>query len=99
MRDYQRKKDNPYKLPHNVYMQNLYFIRDYDRLKNEPSEESRAKCRKIEEALNEIPKEYQKGVWNNICYHSPYPIDAGASTYQRWRSRFIYHVSKKRKEI
>jgi hypothetical protein len=35
MRNYQPKKKNPYQLPHNVYMQCLYAVRDYDRLKEE----------------------------------------------------------------
>ncbi len=35
MRNYQKKHNNPYQLPHNVYMQCLYAIRDYDRLKKE----------------------------------------------------------------
>ncbi len=33
MRNYQRQKNNPYKLPHNLYMRMLYLVRDYDRLK------------------------------------------------------------------
>ncbi len=32
MRDYQRKKNNPYRLPHNLYMRVLYLVRDYERL-------------------------------------------------------------------
>lgn len=32
---YQRTKNNPYQLPHNVYMQCLYAVRDYDRMKKE----------------------------------------------------------------
>lgn len=35
MRDYQRKKNNPYKLPHNLYMRMLYLVRDYERIKAE----------------------------------------------------------------
>lgn len=35
MRNYQPQKENPYRLPHNVYMQCLYAVRDYDRLKHE----------------------------------------------------------------
>ncbi len=35
MRHYQPKNKNPYQLPHNVYMQCLYAVRDYDRLKQE----------------------------------------------------------------
>ena len=33
-REYQRKKHNPYLLPHNVYMCTLYTVRDYDRLRD-----------------------------------------------------------------
>lgn len=33
MRDYQGIKNNPYILPHHLYMRTLYIIRDYDRLK------------------------------------------------------------------
>lgn len=33
MRDYQAVKNNPYLLPHHLYMRTLYIIRDYDRLK------------------------------------------------------------------
>lgn len=35
MRHYQRTKNNPHLLPHNVYMQCLYAVRDYDRMKKE----------------------------------------------------------------
>jgi len=35
MRNYQRTKNNPYFLPHNVYMQTLYILKDYPRLKQE----------------------------------------------------------------
>jgi len=35
MRNYQPTKNNPYRLPHNLYMQMLYLVRDYDRLKAE----------------------------------------------------------------
>lgn len=33
MRNYQSKKNNPYLLPHNLYMRMLYLIKDYERLK------------------------------------------------------------------
>lgn len=35
MRDYQRQRGNPYLLPHNVYKQVLYMVKDYDRLRAE----------------------------------------------------------------
>ena len=38
MRNYQRQKNNPYKLPHNLYMRMLYLVRDYERLKSERSD-------------------------------------------------------------
>lgn len=34
-RNYQRTKNNPYLLPHNLYMRMLYTIKDYDRRKDE----------------------------------------------------------------
>ena len=34
-RNYQRTKNNPYLLPHNLYMRVLYIIKDYDRMKDE----------------------------------------------------------------
>lgn len=35
MREYQKTKNNPYLLPHCLYMRVLYIIRDYGRLKSE----------------------------------------------------------------
>lgn len=35
MRNYQNKRGNQYYMPHNLYMQVQYKIRDYDRLKKE----------------------------------------------------------------
>ena len=34
-RNYQRTTNNPYLLPHNLYMRVLYLVRDYDRLSDE----------------------------------------------------------------
>ena len=34
MKIYQRQKNNPYKLPHNLYMRILYLVRDYERLRS-----------------------------------------------------------------
>lgn len=127
MRNYQRQKNNPYKLPHNLYMRTLYLVRDYERIKSEradilhgspahdgqphsglssPTEAKGIKlamlgetCKAIEEALSEVPEEYRRGVWNNVCYQSPYPVDAGEATYKRWRCKFIYKVAEKLHEI
>ncbi len=127
MREYQKQKNNPYKLPHNLYMRMLYLVRDYDRIKSEredilnaspaldgtphsgignPTESKGIKlaglkdyCKAIDEALNFLPAEYRRGVWNNICYQYPYPVDASESTYKRWRCRFIYQLAKNLHEI
>lgn len=122
MREYQRKRNNPYRLPHNLYMRALYMIRDYDRIKADRQEiyyasavgdgmprgnaitsvtENKAvrlarlgeECDAVEKALNHIPPEYRKGVFDNICYGAAYPITADYSTYSRWRQRFIYWVA------
>lgn len=56
-------------------------------------------CSAIESALNEIPTEYRRGVFHNICYGSMFPDDAAYSTYKRWRQRFIYTVALKLGEV
>lgn len=47
----------------------------------------------VEKAEKEIPAEYMKGVWENIAYAVPYPDDAGARTYGRWKARFVWLVA------
>lgn len=49
----------------------------------------------IEDALEQIPQEYRKGIWDSIQFRSPYPLDADRSTYGRLKSRFVYTVAKK----
>ena len=49
----------------------------------------------IDKALDEIPNEYQQGVWNNIQFGQAYPLDAGRATYGRYKSKFIYKVAEK----
>ena len=48
----------------------------------------------IDHARANMPKEYQQGVWNNILFHSRFPLDADRSTYGRVKSRFIYDVAE-----
>lgn len=47
----------------------------------------------IEKALKKVPREYRKGVWDNIQEHKAYPNDADRNTYGRWKSRFIREVA------
>ncbi len=46
----------------------------------------------IEKALERIPEEYRKGVWQSIQGGS-YPLDADRCTYSRWKSKYIYDVA------
>lgn len=48
----------------------------------------------IDKELNQIPKEYQQGVWNNILFRSPFPLDAARSTYALYKSRMIYSIAE-----
>ena len=48
----------------------------------------------VEDALATIPKEYQKGVWENIVLYKRYPDDANPKTYRRYKARFIYKVAE-----
>lgn len=57
-------------------------------------EEISKKLDAVEEALQVVPKEYRKGVWNSIVNYSRYPKDADKSTYWRYKARFVYHVAK-----
>lgn len=49
----------------------------------------------IEDALEQIPQEYRKGVWDNVQFRSPYPDDADRTTYSRMKARFVYTVARK----
>ena len=52
-------------------------------------------CRAVEWALEQIPAEYQKVIFNKICRDAAYPLCADPSTYSRWKCRFIYHIAEK----
>lgn len=83
MRDYQRKRNNPYKLPHNLYNEVKYMIKDYKRLKEEyefltsAEEKDRnwvklctvaTKISAIDSAITAIPQEYRSGLLKNLEY-------------------------------
>lgn len=52
-----------------------------------------AKTNAIEKAMKRVPKEYRRGVWNNIQAREAFPRDADRSTYAKWKSRFIHDVA------
>ena len=124
-RDYQRTRRNQWVLPHNLYRQTLYAIRDYPRIKEEyedllqgspadmdgqpkgnndgdPTAATAVKAEKlhnrlkaIDDAKMIIPKEYQKGIWDNIVYGKPFPIYAHKNTFGYHKAHFVYEVAKK----
>ena len=49
----------------------------------------------IEEAKHDIPEEYMHGVWNNIQYRMPYPMDASRQTYSQYKSKYIHGVAER----
>lgn len=81
MRNYQRKRNNPYLLPQNLYGEVKYLLKDYKRLKEEYQHLSEgdtedrnwlllctvaSKISAVDTAVLSIPQEYRKGVLNNI---------------------------------
>lgn len=51
------------------------------------------KIKAIEKALEIIPPEYRKGVWENITLYKRYPNDAAKNTYGNYKARFIFYVA------
>lgn len=47
----------------------------------------------VDKALQQVPKEYRKGVWNKVAYQERYPDDADPSTYSRYKSVFIIQTA------
>ena len=57
------------------------------------------KCRAIEEALEAIPVEYRKGVWEAVTEWKRYPDDAARRTYQRAKGKFVYEAATRLKML
>lgn len=66
MRNFIPKRNNLYKLPHNLYMQMLYLLRDYPRIKKELLNDKKTSdalcliCNKISGTIERIKEEYEK---------------------------------------
>lgn len=105
MREYQCTKNNPYLLPHHLYMRVLYIIRDYERLKQKSERKfehentkvlecAATEAQAIEEALTYVPVFYRDGVLENIMDGSRYPMGADERTFRRYKQRYVYYVAK-----
>jgi len=53
-----------------------------------------SKTKAIEHALEAIPEEYRRGVWDNIQKRKRYPYDADRTTYGRYKSKMVYLTAK-----
>lgn len=57
-------------------------------------ERMQSDVRAIERALEKIPPEYRKGVFNSVRYYRSFPVDADRTTYARHKQKFVYFVAE-----
>ena len=89
MRNYQPKPD---RIDHEPYMAARYIAMYSKRLERQGKGallRSAVRC-----ALETIPEEYRKGVYDNLTDGKAFPLDASEVTYRRYRSRFIRAVAE-----
>jgi len=101
MRHFIPKRNNLYKLPHNVYMQMLYLLRDYPRIKktlktiDKDADILRLADTSICETIDEMKSEYKK---RSTTYGEldPYKafFDYGYYSYMFARKTSEYGASK-----
>ena len=48
----------------------------------------------IEKALEGLPDEYRRAVFDNAKYRVPYPDYADRTTFWRYRAKFFYKIAK-----
>lgn len=58
------------------------------------TEERTRRIDAVDKALKKIPKEYRRGIMENIIYRKPFPSIAARSTYSFWKQQLIFHVAK-----
>ena len=103
VRDYNRLKEEYaniiHEMPHNDGMPKGNMTGDPTLEKVLKTESISREVGAVEQALYQVPQEYRKGVFDNICYGDKFPIIAGEATYRRWRCRFIYYIAKNLNQI
>lgn len=103
MREYQGKRNNPYILPHNLYMRMVYMIRDYERMKNIAGKlkncQIETEIEAVETALEKIPEFYRLPIYQNVVDGERYPVGADERTFRRYKQKFIYYVAKELRKI
>lgn len=69
-------------------------------ISNEPlsyvikTEERTRRIDAVDKAMEKIPPEYRRGVYENIAYRKPFPDTAARSTYSYWKQKIIYFTAK-----
>ena len=58
------------------------------------TEERTKRIDAVDKAMEKIPPEYRRGVYENIAYRKPFPSDAARATYSRYKQRMIYHTAR-----
>ena len=53
----------------------------------------------VEKAVDKIPPEYQKGVFENIADGKRFPEGACYKTWLRWRKKFIWYTAEELKLV
>lgn len=48
----------------------------------------------VNRAIEKLPYEYQRPIFEHIAYKKPYELWVSKSTIRRWQYRFIYYVFK-----
>lgn len=90
MRNYQLKES---RMPHFTYMIVENLLKDYKRL--DMTDKGKEWRYAAKTALDIIPNEYQRGVWEKAINNVPFPLDASEITYSRYLGKFKKEVAKR----
>ena len=47
----------------------------------------------VDKAIEQLPEEYRKGVWDNMVSKKPLPDTAGPKTWKRYKQQFVWYVA------
>lgn len=92
-REYQAERAKAFVLPFSVYMQTLWCVRDYERLKEINNQSALKRKNAIDRALDEIPESYREGIMKNILFRANYGDFAHENTWKLWKQRFVYYAA------
>ena len=103
LKEYQPVSEKKYVLPHAVYHQCIWIVRDMERMERLLADGgagaaeavARARLSGISDALSVIPAEYRNGVIAGIVTRGGlYDGYAHENTWKRWKQRFIFNLAR-----